>query len=728
MKKIRNIRQPIIKLGRLRKMTNRLPYIGSGSLRILNSLSPRSQRVVIKVKQSYRNQLGSWRAHGRYLERDTARSGDGFSKSDDSVPIAKLLHEWQKQGDEKLHKIIFSPEYSERINLKVHTRELMATMEKDLGRSIQWVAIVHDNTDNRHVHVSLRGVDQTGRALDVESYLGNSLRERSQEQITRALGPRLYPEILQRREKELFARRLTDIDRTLLWKADSHSIVRIPETLTPDWRRNNSREQERLRIAFLSALGLAVRISGDSWKLSINFRENLKQLGLREQIINDQVPGWEFVRTLKNSGVVRKQLALGECVTGRLIGTGIKDPFGDRRFMLLEGTDGVVYHINEPRGVATDKIHADQVVTLTRRIAAIRDEKSNTLEHREFTAIEVHPEWKKSLTLDYQAAGIMRGSMLQKVESNRIGFAAQWNDAVAERIETLRLRNFNSQGPSWKGDLEVLRFAEIDPRARLWSPREYSDLEGSRKASDPNRLLVGPVQSVSEHRLLVRDIRSGVTWIVSLKDIGLEWPPSVGVMVRLEVKPLPHVELRPSDERIASLLTNHGEIKETLLSGDEKKFVLARIRTWVRWEFLRETEPGLFKPTDVANSKSKEQVLERMETKLGEMKSKLTEEARRQPAWMKTLDETELSRPEQRFGPLESLLRDVGRLPDDSKANWLVNLLRERAEVWRQRGVALDRSFERNAKSWLSSDEAKSVFNELFKDRSKDRGSEKTLE
>jgi len=193
------------------------------------------------------------------------------------------------------------------------------------------------------------------------------------------------------------------------------------------------------------------------------------------------------------------------------------------------------------------------------------------------------------------------------------------------------------------------------------------------------------------------------------------------------VKPIPHVGLRPADERIASLFASTGTINQTALTSDEKTFVLARIRTWVRWGVLKEVEPGVYRPVDIASEQNKWHVLERMETKLSEMRVNLAD-AKRQPAWLKTLDEADLRRPGLRFGPLESLLRDAGPILENSQSDWLSKLLKERQATWRQHGVKIDRDFERNAKSWLNSAEAKNLIKETFNARTKDRSDERTLE
>lgn len=43
------------------------------------------------------------------------------------------------------------------------TRDLVRQMEADLGTRLDWAAVSHWNTDNPHVHLIVRGVDQAGR-------------------------------------------------------------------------------------------------------------------------------------------------------------------------------------------------------------------------------------------------------------------------------------------------------------------------------------------------------------------------------------------------------------------------------------------------------------------------------------------------------------------------------------------------------------------------------------
>ena len=113
---------------------------------------------------------GQWRAHGRYVARESAtHEGDpravGFDSRGESIDIAARLEGWQKANDERLWKLIVSPEFGDRADMKRLTRDLMSRMEKDLGTPLEWVAVAHYNTEHPHVHVALRGVGAEGHPL-----------------------------------------------------------------------------------------------------------------------------------------------------------------------------------------------------------------------------------------------------------------------------------------------------------------------------------------------------------------------------------------------------------------------------------------------------------------------------------------------------------------------------------------------------------------------------------
>jgi len=129
------------------------------------------QRCAVRVTYSPNRISGQWRAHGKYISRDSAvkTSGTepGFSATADSVDVADTLHTWQSARDERVFKLILSPEFGDRVDLQRLTREMMSRMETELSRGLEWCAVAHFNTEHPHVHVALRG-RADGRALRLD--------------------------------------------------------------------------------------------------------------------------------------------------------------------------------------------------------------------------------------------------------------------------------------------------------------------------------------------------------------------------------------------------------------------------------------------------------------------------------------------------------------------------------------------------------------------------------
>ncbi len=106
---------------------------------------PYSQRCAVRVLYSKNTSKGQWRAHGRYVARESAtHDGDpkavGFSTTSEAIDIATRLEDWQKAGDERMWRLIVSPEFGERADLKRLTRDLMSEMQTDLAVPIEWIA------------------------------------------------------------------------------------------------------------------------------------------------------------------------------------------------------------------------------------------------------------------------------------------------------------------------------------------------------------------------------------------------------------------------------------------------------------------------------------------------------------------------------------------------------------------------------------------------------------
>lgn len=216
-----------------------------------------------------------------------SHGAEGFGSAGPKVPISATLDRWQKAGDERMFKLIISPEFGERMNLRKHVSDLMQQMEKDLGTKLEWVAVDHYNTDHPHVHVAVRGVDDRGRGLEVSpDYIATGSRVRAQELATRELGYRSERDVAVATERQVTQQRFTDIDRKLLKMSNEQGTPNVDTSLLKAAQQSKTREidfssgppdNERVRairlaqierLTYLEKHGLATRTGEMKWQVS----------------------------------------------------------------------------------------------------------------------------------------------------------------------------------------------------------------------------------------------------------------------------------------------------------------------------------------------------------------------------------------------------------------------------------------------------------------------------
>jgi type IV secretory pathway VirD2 relaxase len=269
---------------------------GGGAVRRASGARLYGRRSVVKAsfRRNRRNRgNGGWVRHARYLAREGAQReaerGRGFTAVFDSVDMAAVVREWECAGDQLMWSFILSPEDAERIDLRQHVREFAAGMERDVGTSLEWVAIDHHNTDDAHVHVLIRGVRDDGRVLTLDrDYVRRGLRELSQEIIERELGPRTEREVLLARGRTIEREQWTEIDRALERRAGVDRVVSYDNFQPYTEGARVRAEQEMERLAYLERLGLARRIDERAWELSPEHEPELRRRQREHDIIKSR--------------------------------------------------------------------------------------------------------------------------------------------------------------------------------------------------------------------------------------------------------------------------------------------------------------------------------------------------------------------------------------------------------------------------------------------------------
>jgi hypothetical protein len=306
-----------------------------------------SQRCAIRVTYSQNRSHGQWRAHGKYLERESAQhsqvqapeqelqSQNRFNASASGVPIAPTLARWQAEEDPRLWKLIISPENP--CDLVALTRKTMAGMEPELGR-LQWVAIVHRNTDHHHVHVVLRGINEHGQPLMIpREMIRRGIRTIAEHEATRQLGYRTPDQARLARENEIAAKRFTSLDLLINRKA-MEGNQRVSLTVFPDIHR----DQVLRRLLTLESFALASPDGAGTWSIEPHLDHVLRAMQRtadRQRILRDHGaavsdPNLPFSAEKSWRHLEGRTLVHGE------------DDFSGKPYLILEGTDAKVHYVD----------------------------------------------------------------------------------------------------------------------------------------------------------------------------------------------------------------------------------------------------------------------------------------------------------------------------------------------------------------------------------------------
>jgi type IV secretory pathway VirD2 relaxase len=311
------------------------------------------QHCAVRVSYSGNRVAGHWRAHGRYIERESASletEKSGFGAATVGVDIASKLRDWQEGSDPRLWKLILSPEFGERLDLQRLTRDVMSRMESDLHTSLDWVAVSHFNTEHPHVHVALRGLDTKGEEFKLDrEYVKSGLRSVAQHFTTTQLGHRTEQDATLALGRQIPLQRFTPLDRLIVARTqpmdgDSGDVLVQADPTRPGLGRFAAVREQSLaaRLMTLETMGLARAEGPHQWQVRRDLETALKAmqraadhqktLAAHGALLSDQrlqlsAPNWRDVTSLE----------------GRILSHGEEE--NGSRFLMLEGTDARAYYL-----------------------------------------------------------------------------------------------------------------------------------------------------------------------------------------------------------------------------------------------------------------------------------------------------------------------------------------------------------------------------------------------
>jgi type IV secretory pathway VirD2 relaxase len=418
---------------------------------------------------------GGWRAHGRYLSREGAQRegvrGLGFDASGQDVVIEDRLGTWQKAGDRRLWKVILSPEEGHRLDLREHTRGLLATMEADLGTRLEWVAIDHHNTAHPHVHVALRGRDDAGRTLAIPAeYVREGIRARSQALATRTLGYRTPQDRERARERAIEAPHFGELDAILERRAGEGRGLSFEGPLPSEASAQTLRLQLIGRLKYLESLGLAEQTGTRTWNLSELHRPGLRQIQLMRDVQKSVARG-DVLLTDPGAAQAVVHLRPGESVRGRVAGATFGD-VEERVFLVIEASDGRALLLPESADIerrgSAGGLQRGVVVTVEGhgegegRAARWTE----VYEHGRFEELEQAAEVGNVLDVAVLERAV--GEAPEPVPSlSRRGFDTRWEAALARRAKALEDAGHLRREPGGRWRAEPGALAALRTQMRI---------------------------------------------------------------------------------------------------------------------------------------------------------------------------------------------------------------------------------------------------------------------
>ncbi|MHB1333786.1 MAG: DUF3363 domain-containing protein [Sulfuriferula sp.] len=314
------------------------------------------QRVIVKTYIGKTLSAKGVRAaaeHLRYLQREGAGDGGerGVAFNENGELSKEELTEFRRDMVEDRHhfRVMISPENGSRIDLQEYARDLVKQMETDFGTEVEWLGVIHKNTDNPHVHLVIRGVNDRGGDLVISrQYLSNGMRHSAEDLATQRLGHRTEHEIEQALKRDLVAERFTQLDKQIIASAATHPegyAVTHAMADTANMRAVTSRNNMIARLHYLEQTGLVAEMGPGLWQIDNQLEQKLRGLSKNNDIIKQIHSRMAGRENALNTVVYDKDHPPEHPVVGRVVARAATDELSDRQFIAVSSTEGQIYYV-----------------------------------------------------------------------------------------------------------------------------------------------------------------------------------------------------------------------------------------------------------------------------------------------------------------------------------------------------------------------------------------------
>ncbi len=327
-----------------------------------------AQRVIIKsryLKMNNARSIGTSRAHINYITRDSVgiEGGEAIAFNNEQSFDKNELNQFIARGANSPHqfRLIVSPENGNNLDMQGFAKELINSMEGDLATKLDYVAVVHYDTNHPHIHFVINGKTDDNRELRISrNYLSNGIRARGSEIATHELGFRTEHELDISLEKEITAERFTSLDNKLLKLSEQAKVTEhakivelssnkkiidlayIPKRMDQRFLKNRGILLARLNE--LESLGLAWEKKAGVWELENDFKGKLQELSRENEIVKRIESHIQDLSENHKALILENNQPVEEKIIGKVVGKGIVNELYDSKYMVIEGINGNAYY------------------------------------------------------------------------------------------------------------------------------------------------------------------------------------------------------------------------------------------------------------------------------------------------------------------------------------------------------------------------------------------------
>lgn len=390
----------------------------------------KSRIVKSKAWHSKQQKVHAVSEHISYLQREEVAINNKEPCLFNSISDDVDGREFAKQIAEDRHhfRFIISPENGQASDLKFHAREVINDMETDLGLKLKWLGVIHKNTDNPHIHIVIRGVDNKGKDLIIKpDYITRGIRARSSESLTFELGPRNILDVFKARRKSLVQNRPIALDYKINEIAAKHKFMFTP-ALFVDLAM---RKEANIRLKHLQSLGLVSQYKS-FYKVATNLIDKLKDLEAQQDIY----------KRIARFGIdeARQYMVSHGTMVGKVLHKGLKDELAGTYYLIVNGADGNKWYVDLSNYKNIDNLEPNQIVTFEAKKSIKKDPLnlqdkvyfSNKVICEKLTSVEQMVSAKDVTLLDKY---LVKPAMQQQLAHT--GFGANIRQVLEQRKQVL---------------------------------------------------------------------------------------------------------------------------------------------------------------------------------------------------------------------------------------------------------------------------------------------------